>query len=204
MKKLGDLAEIAGGRLLGNPDLQICDARTTKSAEAGDITFAVTEQHLRLFLGGPCQASIVPVQLAQLAESVDSTKSFVLVDNAEASFAAVVRLFRPAAGRKRIGISPQAFVSDSAEIAEDVDIFPGAFVGEGVRIGCGTIIHPNVSILESVTIGANTVIFPNTVVYENCVIGDRCVIHAGVVLVLTDSVTVPIARMNCRRNWETW
>ena len=81
-----------------------------------------------------------------------------------------------------MGISPQATVSSTAIIAEDVDIFPGAYIGDDVEIGCGSIIYPNVTILDRSKIGANVRVFPSVVLYEDTVVGDRSIIHGGAVI----------------------
>lgn len=180
MRRLGELSELIGARLIGDPDSVIQDARITVRAARDDITLAKSPEHLQNFLKTDCTAAVVSEKLD--IESTKSDKSYLVVDDPESAFAQIVQLFRPVIERKRNGISPQANVSDSAEIAEDVEIMPGAYVGDNVKIGCGSVIYPNVSILENTVIGTNTRIFPNAVIYENTVIGDRCLIHGGAVI----------------------
>jgi len=180
MRRLGELSELVGARLIGDPDSVIQDAKITVRASRDDITLANSPEHLQTFLKTDSTAAVVSTELD--LESSNTDKSFLVVDNPESAFAEIVQLFRPVIERKRNGISPQANVSDSAEIAEDVEIMSGAFVGDNVKIGCGSVIYPNVSILENTVIGADTHIFPNAVIYENTVIGDRCLIHGGVVI----------------------
>lgn len=180
MRRLGELSELIGARLIGDPDSVIQDAKITVRASRDDITLANSPEHLQTFLKTDSPAAVVSEKLD--IDSTNSGKSFLVVEHPESAFAEIVQLFRPVIERKRNGISPRANVSDSAEIAEDVEIMPGAYVGDNVKIGCGSVIYPNVSILENTVIGANTRIFPNAVIYENTVIGDRCLIHGGVVL----------------------
>ena len=203
MRRLGELSELVSARLVGNPDESISDAKTTARAGAEDITFANSMEHLQTFLQSSSMAAVIDESLAGEArklglESQDdgqangnisntgntgnSGKSFLFVEKVEEAFATIVKQFRPSLQRTRNGISPRAIVSDSAEIAEDVEIMPGTYIGENVKIGCGSVIYPNVSILENCVVGANTQIFPNAVLYENTVIGDRCLIHGGVVV----------------------
>lgn len=182
MRRLGELSELVGARLVGASDTVIQDAKITVRASQADITLASSEEHLKAFRESDAPAAVVSDKLVLEDESAGEPKSYLVVEDPEAAFAEIVQLFRPIVERKRNGISPHANVSDSAEIAEDVDIMPSAFVGDNVKIGCGTIIYPNVSILENTVIGANTRIFPNAVIYENTVIGDRCIIHGGAVI----------------------
>jgi len=181
MNRLGDISELVGGTLIGDADLLITNAAAILRAGPGDITFATNERHLEHFLRSESQAAVVSGQLS-IATNRLNGKTILLCDDAEATFAKIVQLFRPIPPRRRVGISPAAMVSDTAIVGEDVDIYPGAFVGDGVEIGVGSVIFPNVTILNNVTIGANTRIYPAAVLYENTVIGNRCIIHAGAVI----------------------
>ena len=180
MKTLGELSNVIDAKLIGAADKQISDARSLQTAQQNHLTFATEEKHLERFLASECESVIVS-STVPLPIQTDK-RNFLVVDEAKQSFTEVVKLFRPIHVRKRIGISERAFVSESAEIAEDVDIFPGAFIGDKVRIGCGTIIHPNVTVLDNVEIGTNTVLFPGVTVYENCIIGNRCILHSGSII----------------------
>ena len=180
MMRLGELAKHVAARLVGNADLEIQDARCLLTASDDHITFVTDEKHLTAFLRSECTCAVMSTNISLDGTNIIDTRNLLLVEDAEKTFCEIIQLLRPVAPRRRTGISPGAHVSDSAQIAEDVDIFPGASIGENVKIGCGTIIHPNVTILDGVEIGANSVLFPNVVVYENCVIGNRCLLHGGV------------------------
>lgn len=61
-------------------------------------------------------------------------------------------------------ISPLAQVSDSAIIAEGVEIGPFTVVYDNVRIGKNTKIHSNVALYSGTVIGENCEIFPGAVI----------------------------------------
>ena len=180
--RLGDLANHVASRLVGDADLEIQDARSLLTASLNHITFVTDEKHLTSFLRSECDCAVMSADVDLAGTNIEETRHLLISENAERAFGEIVKLFRPPRPRRRIGISPQANVSDSAQIAEDVDIFPGAVIGEDVSIGCGTIVHPNVTILDGAQIGANTVLFPNVVIYDNCVVGSRCIVHGGVTI----------------------
>jgi UDP-3-O-[3-hydroxymyristoyl] glucosamine N-acyltransferase len=106
----------------------------------------------------------------------------IQVDDVHAAFAALVTHFRPRRRKERIGISPLAVISPTAQIGEGVDVHPLATIGDDVVIGPGSTIHSGVRIMAGSKIGQNVTIFPNAVLYEDTIIGPRCVIHAGAVL----------------------
>ena len=183
MRRLGDIAELVKGELLGDPNLVIRDAKTIRNASASDLTFATTEKHINKFLECASVAAIIPSNVSVDSISASEDTHFILIENdVENAFAEVVKLFRPEIIRKPIGISEHAIVDESARIADDVDIYPNAYVGPNVSIGCGSVIHPNVTIMENCQVGANTTIFPGATLYENTIVGDRCLIHGGAVL----------------------
>ncbi|MEQ9563249.1 MAG: acyl-[acyl-carrier-protein]--UDP-N-acetylglucosamine O-acyltransferase, partial [Woeseiaceae bacterium] len=63
-------------------------------------------------------------------------------------------------------IHSTAIISDSAEIADDVDIGPYSIIGDKVRIGRGTRIDSHVVVRGPTTIGEDNRI------YQFCSIGD--------------------------------
>ena len=181
VKSLGEISQIVDARTLGDDSIQIEDAKTTLRATSRDITFAISEEHLELFLQSECLAALVPDSL-DVEKFNTHGKSFLVVKKVEDCFAKTVSIFRPPIQRNRIGISQAACIAASAQIAEDVDIYPGAYIGENVKIGCGTVIHPNVTVMDGSTIGANSILFPSVTIYECTMIGDRCILHGGAVI----------------------
>ncbi len=185
MPQLSQLAEIVNGTLCGEHDPQITDAKTIVRASNTDVTFVNDASNFESFLNSLSPAAFVSGNvLSELQQKSlpPHSKTLVKVESAEAAFAQIVKQFRNATQRTRMGISHAANVSPSAEIAEDVDVYPGAFIGDRVKVGSGTTIFPGVCILENCQIGSNVRIYPNAVLYENTRIGDDSVIHAGAIL----------------------
>lgn len=176
MMHLGGLSELVDGSLSGDPATMITDAATVMRAGEDQITFVTSEKYLQEFVESNATAAIVSPNL------VTDAKPTITVDDVESAFAKVVAAFHPPVQRTKVGISPLAIVSPTAEIADDVDIHPGAVIGDGVSIGCGSTIMPNVTVLERCKIGSNVQVFPNCVLYEDTVVGDRCILHGSVVL----------------------
>lgn len=177
MKRLQELANTIGGTIVGSPDAEITAAVTIARATVGDITFAATQKHYDLFAQSGATAVIVSADIV-----CDESRNAIVVEDALAGFTKLVELFQPPVQRQPVGISPQAIVAASAEIAEGVCIYPGAVIMDGVKIGSGTVIFPNVTVMENCHIGANCKLFSGSVLYENTIVGDRVILHAGVVL----------------------
>lgn len=177
MKRLQELANKIGGTIIGSPDTEVTAAVTIARATAGDITFAATQNHYDQFRESDAAAVIVAANVDR-----DETRNAIVVDDVLSSFTKLVEIFQPPVERSPVGISPQAIVAKSADIAEGVSIYPGAVIMDGVKIGSGTVIFPNVTVMENCRIGANSKLFAGCVLYENTIVGDRVILHAGVVL----------------------
>lgn len=174
--RLAELAELVEGALNGDGQLPIAGAAALSDAGPGQITFADREQMLEKLAAADVAAVIVP------RDVVPESTPYIAVDNPRNAFTEIVHRFQPPREQNHVGVSAAATISDSAEIAEDVDIHPGAFVGDEVRIGTGSTIHSGVHLMAGCQLGAGVTIYPRAVLYEDTVIGDRCRIHAGAVL----------------------
>lgn len=173
---LAELAQLVGGTLLGPGELEIEGAATLSTAGPHDITFVDSAERLPRLEQTPAAAVVVPRLISP------GKRPAIEVDDVHAAFARIVCHFRPVRMQPRVGISRDAVVSRSAQLAHDVDVHPGATIGDEVTIGPGTTIHSGVRVMSGCRIGEHVTIFPNAVLYENTVVGPRCVIHAGAVL----------------------
>jgi UDP-3-O-[3-hydroxymyristoyl] glucosamine N-acyltransferase len=173
---LAELAALVDGQLFGNGQLVIRGAAIQRDAEPDHITLVdQLEKNQRL---ENCRAAAAIAPRSFAPENLPT----IQVDDVHRAFALVVQHFAPLRSLPRIGISPKAAVSPTAQIGPNVDIHPFATIGDGVIIGAGSTIHSGVHIMSGSQIGEGATIFPNAVLYENTVVGPRCLIHANAVL----------------------
>lgn len=175
---LAALAEIVGGRLVGNApgELPLGGAATLDDAQPGDITLLDSPEKAQRLARSRAGAVLVP------RDFVPDHPPSIEVDDVHAAFTAVVVHFRPKRQSARGGVFPGAIVSRLANLGEDVEVHPGATIGDDVEIGPHTTIHSGVQIMAGCKIGQYVTIYPAAVLYENTIVGDRSVIHAGAVL----------------------
>jgi len=172
------LAELVEGQLVGDGSTLIQGSATLLDAVAGDITLAdKSEKAARLAASG-ASAAIVPLEFPAEALGMPAIR----VDDVHQAFTRVVLHFRPERQRPRVGVSPQAFLSPTARLAQDVEVHAGATIGDDVEIGPGCTIHSGARVMAGCKLGANVTLHPNCMLYENTVVGPRSIIHAGVVL----------------------
>lgn len=175
---LAMLAKLVGGRLVGSESAEMIIERAATLADAGpqDITLLDSSEKAHRLARSHAGAVVVPNDF--VPDHVPAIQSA----DVHQAFATIVAHFRPARAAARIGVSPQAAVSRTAQLAADVDIHAGATIGDDVQIGPRSTIHSGVQIAAGSKLGADVTIFPNAVLYENTIVGDRSVIHAGAVL----------------------
>jgi UDP-3-O-[3-hydroxymyristoyl] glucosamine N-acyltransferase len=173
---LAELAALVGGQITGDGQFVVHGAATLRDAEPGQITLVdESEKNHRL---ENCRASAVVAPRSFAPSDIPA----IQVDDVHRAFAVIMGHFCPPRRVPRIGVSPLAMVSPTAQLGSNVDIHPFATVGDLVTIGAGATIHSGVHVMAGSQIGPDATIFPNAVLYENTIVGPRCLIHANAVL----------------------
>jgi UDP-3-O-[3-hydroxymyristoyl] glucosamine N-acyltransferase len=173
---LRQLAELVQGKIQGNEDLEIANARTLGEAQPGDITFVENEKRLNQLHQCPASAAVVPLTVPA------NGKAVIQVADPLMAFVKIVRHLhcRPEPGAH--GIDPKAQVHSSVVLGENPSIYPLACIGEGTILGARCKIHSGVVIGRYCRIGDDVTIYPNAVLYDDTILGDRVIIHANAVL----------------------
>jgi UDP-3-O-[3-hydroxymyristoyl] glucosamine N-acyltransferase len=182
---LGQLAELVGGRLDGDPAAVVRGAAPLGSVQAGEITLIDQPERVKKLAVTQAAAVVVPETLDwKLVVGGDALARFatIRVADVHAAFTKLVLHFRPPRRQPVIGVSSHALVSRSARWGKGVSIHAGATVGDDCQIGDGSTIMQGAHLLAGCKIGSNVTIGPGAVLYENTIVGDRTVVHANVVV----------------------
>jgi UDP-3-O-[3-hydroxymyristoyl] glucosamine N-acyltransferase len=169
-KTLLDLAELIGGRVVGDPTIIIKGIGTLETACEDQITF-LTNPRYAAKVNDTRAAAVV------LASGNNTFgRSAIVVDNPHLAFAKLLTVFT---ARKRIalGIKPGATIGDGVCIGEDPTIHAGCVIGDRVVIGKRVTLHPNVTLYDDVILGDDVTLHSGVSVREGCRIGDRVTIH---------------------------
>ncbi len=152
--KVQQLAEIVGGRVVGDGETQIHRIADLEQARKGEIAYLDNEKFLPAALESRASCLIVP-------KSEDfSNRTLIVVANPKLAFAQIGAVLYPT--RREPSIHPTAVVAETADVA------PTAYIG------------PNVCIGEYASVGDDCVLHPNVVLYDGVTIGNRVILHAGV------------------------
>lgn len=175
-KSLADLADLVGGRVVGDADVTIKRVSSIEDAGPGDITFLAHPRY-RPHLAA-CNAGAVIVAHDLRA---DTSLNLLRVDDPHRAFAQIHALFNPPA-EHAAGVSSLAAVDPSAVVEPNASLYPHCHVGKDARIGERTVLMPGVSVGAGARVGRGCVLHPNVTVAEGCRIGDGVILHAGVVI----------------------
>ncbi len=98
---LSQLAQVVGGQLHGDGDLEVTGASILRDAQAGDITLCDRADRLKKLDGCAASAVLLPEGLA--AEYLP----YITVADVAAAFTRIVLNFRPRAAAERSASAPQ-------------------------------------------------------------------------------------------------
>lgn len=170
------IAELVGGRLVGDGAVVVTGVATPESATSGDLIFVDSQTRAA---GLDTTAALV----ALVPPGTSPARAMVCIEVARPALAmalAVDALVPP--GRGCRGISDRASIAPTAVVAADVGIGPFAVIGDGVHVGAGTEIHAGATVGARTRIGAACVLHAGSHVYHDVVIGDRVILHSGAVI----------------------
>jgi UDP-3-O-[3-hydroxymyristoyl] glucosamine N-acyltransferase len=180
MKTVTEIASVVQGQVVGDGSRLVHDVAPLDQADAGHIVYIDAPHRIKGWVHSRATALLVQGHLVDQLPADDRPK--ILVSHPQEAFIKLMLHFRPPRARAEIGISPQAFVSPSARIAEGTNIYPGAYIGDDVVIGSGCDIHPFAVIGTDCTIGERCTLHPHVVLYPDTVLGNGVVLHAGAVI----------------------
>ena len=172
------IATFIQGEIVGDENATVHTFAKIEEGMPGAISFLSNPKYTSYIYD--TQSSIVLVNKDFIPEQEVKT-TLIKVDNAYESLAKLLNLYEQSKP-KLTGISPLAFVAESAKIGKDVYIAPFACIGEHAEIGDNTVIHPHVTIGSGAKIGSNCIIYANATVYHDCRIGNHCILHAGCII----------------------
>lgn len=171
--KLKEIAELVGGELFVDSEIEILRVASLENAKENEIAFVEKAENL----------NATNASCLLISENTDAELScaFIKVKNPKLAFAKIAEKLHPFNWRTSDVHKTAVVTSDVMEFRAQ---FVGAFVtiGENCIAGEGSQILDGVRIGNNVSIGKNSIIHPNCVIYDNVSIGHDCVIHAGAII----------------------
>lgn len=173
--RLGELAELVGGTVEGDPELEIDGVAALDRAGPRQLSFLTNKSYLEAARSSEAGALLVPPDVAELS------RNLLIAENPYLALAEILERLHPAR-RVEPGVDPTARIHAEARLAADVAVGPFCCVGEGSVLESGVVLHPHVVVGRDCRLGPGCVLHPMVVLYDRTVLGSEVVLHAGVVL----------------------
>ncbi len=178
--RLGDLAALLGGELIGDPRTAVSRVGSLEGATADTISFVAHPRYRAQLTSSAAGCVIVAPALREAAAARGA--AIVCAD----PYLAFARLTQWWAARTRsappAGVHPSAVVEHGAHIDPSACIGALAFVGASARIAAGSVVGVQAHVGAGATVGEGTVLKPRAVMGDGCRIGARGLVHSGAVI----------------------
>jgi len=172
---LSQIADILDGDLVGNGSLEISGIKSLDEAGPEDLSFLSNPRYREELEKSGASGIIV-------ARDVDiKDRNLIKVDDPYLGFAVVMELFHEEE-YTGTGISPQAFIHETARIGADPSIQPFVVVREDASVGDRATLMSGVYVGPGAVVGDDCLIHPNVVLEHDVRIGNRVIVASGTVI----------------------
>ena len=175
MPSLDQLAELVGGKPIGQSDLIISGVSELQNGKKGTISFLKNPKYKKYLDSTKASAVIVS------DSSLLNRQNGIVVQNPQLAFSKILNVFCPRYTIQK-GIHPTAVIDSSVHLGDAVSVGANAVIKANVTIGEGTNVGPNSVIGCNAVIGKECRIHSRVTIYHECTIGDRVVIFSGTVI----------------------
>ena len=175
MPSLDQLAELVGGKPIGQSDLIISGVSELPNGKQGTISFLANPKYKKYLDSTKASAVIVS------DSSLLNRQNGIVVQNPQLAFSKILNVFCPRYTMQK-GIHPTAVIDSSVHLGDAVSVGANAVIKANVTIGEGTNVGPNSVIGCNAVIGKECRIHSRVTIYHECTIGDRVVIFSGTVI----------------------
>ncbi len=174
---LKEAADLVGGNVIGNPNLEITNVAKIEEAHAGDLTFLYLPAYEKYLPTTKATAVLIKPEFQKTNKNVN----YIEVQNPNIALQKIIITYlKPEI--KLSGIDPSCSIDKTAKLGNNVTIGKNVVISSGCIIESGTIILHNTVLMENVKAGRDCLIYPNVTIRENCVLGNNVIIHSGTVV----------------------
>ena len=176
--KVAQIAQLLNAEVVGNQDAVITTVCKIEEGVEGGLTFLANPKYTHYIYETKATAAIIAADFVA-EKSVPCT--LIKVKDPYFAFAQLLDFYSKMKPVKK-GVSPHAYIAETAKIGKDVYIGEFVSIGENVVVGDNTQLFPHVCLGDNVKVGSRTILNSGVKVYADCVIGDDCILHAGAVI----------------------
>ncbi len=173
------IAEILEGEIQGNPEESVYTLTKIEEGKKGGLTFLANPKYTPHIY--ETEASIVIVNKDFTPEK-EISSTLIKVDDAYLAFTKLLQFYDEYRKSLKVGIEQPSFISETAQVGDNVYIGAFSYIGENVVIEENVKIYPNSYIGDNTKISVGTTINAGVKIYNDTQIGENCTIHSGAVI----------------------
>jgi UDP-3-O-[3-hydroxymyristoyl] glucosamine N-acyltransferase len=172
------VAELVGGRLLGNGATTLVRIGPLDRADGHTLSFLVSTRYLAYFRSSRAGAVLLPPAFED--EPGTPATRIVVKDPYRALLSVVPRFVAPLVVTP--GVHPTAVLGEGVRLGPSVAVGPHVVLGRDVAVGAGSRLEAGVVLGDGVQVGADCILGAGVVCHEGTRLGDRVVLKAGAVI----------------------
>ncbi len=176
MYTLGEIAEITGAELDGDPGQKIKRLSSLASARAGELSFLANKRYVRYLKSTRAYAVILSAK-----DRHHCPVQTLVCDDPYLAFARALRHMEPDSDFIS-GIHPSAVIDRQCEIDSSCYIGANSVIGSGSKIAGRAYVGPGCVIGRGVSVGEKTALIANVTLCDGVKIGRNGLLHPGVVI----------------------
>ncbi len=175
--KVQEIADLVGGKVLGNESSVITQCSKIEDAQQGSLTFLSNPKY-ELHLSNT-KASAVLVKPGSYKQSNQTT--LIEVEDPYLSFTQLLKKFE-SNQVSEVSVHPTAIIASDVLLGKEVTIGPYAVIESNSKIGNHSIIGSHCWIDHDVIIGSGTKLHSRVSIYSKTLVGNYCEIKSGSVI----------------------
>ncbi|MCX6352803.1 MAG: UDP-3-O-(3-hydroxymyristoyl)glucosamine N-acyltransferase [Bacteroidetes bacterium] len=175
---VNDIAQIAGGRVVGDGTKLISTFSPIEEAVEGAISFLSNPKYAQFLYETKATAVLVDESFTPEKEV---TPALIFVKDVYTVLSNLLDKFNQA-GLNKKGIEQPSYITQTSTLGENIYVGAFAYIGEDCKIGNNVKIFPQVYVGDNSKIADNTILFPGVKIYANTEIGENCILHSGCVI----------------------
>jgi len=174
-----EICNLIGGKLEGNPDLEIYSINKIENAKTGSISFIANDKFKKYIKSSNASAIITDNSFNFVPNGHEY--ALIKVDNVYFALSKLLKHIEQDNIEKN-GISDLSFISSKCTVGNNLSIGAFSYISDNAVLGSNNVIATQVFIGKDVKIGDNVRIFPGVKIYNGCEVGNDCIIHANTVI----------------------
>lgn len=178
--RLGELAALLGGELIGDANVQVSRISGLEAADTQSISFLAQARYQAQLATTAAGCVIVAPALRDQAAARGAT---IVCPDPYLAFARLTQWWAAQSRSAPVpGVHASAVVEPGAVVPASASIGPLAYIARGARLGEAAVIGSHCHLGEDCRVGANTWLKPHVTLSTACSIGDRGIVHSGAVI----------------------